>query len=165
MNRDGVDSIINLELHKERAPENVRPTSDDADDEGGPGCNNGAPGSDAHKATKSTVHAHGDVIHGLSSLPASQNHVGEDGSHGRRGGGNCGRDGTQSSDVTRSGRSDGKGATGVETVPSDPEDERTENLEGDGMGGEGVRLGELVTVGVVETSCATDPRVESVKLK
>ena len=161
VNRNGVDGIVNLELDEKRAPEDVRPSSDDADDERGPGRDNGAPGSDAHEAAKGTVHAHGDVVHGLSGLPAGHEHVGEHGGHGTRGGGDRGRDGAQGGDVARGGGRDGEGGTGVEAVPSDPEDERAENLEGDGMGGEGVRLGELVTVGVVETSCVTDPRVES----
>mmetsp|Transcript_27870 Transcript_27870/g.50847 ORF Transcript_27870/g.50847 Transcript_27870/m.50847 type:complete len:482 (-) Transcript_27870:29-1474(-) len=154
---DGIDGVVDLELHEELGPEDVRPSGDDADDEGAPGGNDGAARGDSNETGEGAVHAHGDVVGRLAGLSAMHDHVGE---HGRDGTGRRGDgrgDGGEGADVGVTSGRDREGGSGVEAVPSHPEDEGSEDLEGDAVGREVVGLGELVSVGVVE---AADARTE-----
>mmetsp|Transcript_2722 Transcript_2722/g.5065 ORF Transcript_2722/g.5065 Transcript_2722/m.5065 type:complete len:100 (-) Transcript_2722:1120-1419(-) len=67
---NGINSIIDLELDKKSRPEDVRPSGDNSDDEGCPWLDDGAAGGDSNQSREGAVHAHGDIVHGLTSRPA-----------------------------------------------------------------------------------------------
>mmetsp|Transcript_8249 Transcript_8249/g.18488 ORF Transcript_8249/g.18488 Transcript_8249/m.18488 type:complete len:499 (-) Transcript_8249:108-1604(-) len=157
VNGNGINSIVNLELDEEVGPEDVSPSSNDTDHECRPGFDHGASRGNTHEARERSIHTHGNVVGRLARLSAVHDHVSEHGRNRSTGSSNGGRDGTKGGNVATGLAGNHESGTGVESVPSHPEDEGTEDLEGDAMGGEVMRLGELIAIGVVE---ASDTRAE-----
>ena len=149
---DGIDGIIDLELEEEGGETAVDPTGNDANEESTVGGDDGGTGGDTDEAGEAAVHGVGKIVLGLTGLHLAEESVSEHGGDGTGGGSHGGGDGAKTGNVSVSGGGDVKGRTGVESVPSEPEDEGTKDLKGDGVGGEGGGLGEGVAIGILETA-------------
>mmetsp|Transcript_34831 Transcript_34831/g.51974 ORF Transcript_34831/g.51974 Transcript_34831/m.51974 type:complete len:537 (-) Transcript_34831:202-1812(-) len=158
VNRYCIYSVVNPELDKETGETVVHKSTDETNDQCGPGCNNGAASGDSNKAGKGSVHCHGEVISCLAGLPLLNDSGEEHGSNATSGGSNGGSDSTESSNSSRSRASNSQSGARVESVPSEPKNESSKNLKRDGVGRERFWLRERNSISVVE---ASDTRSEN----
>ncbi len=154
VNRNGIDGIINLHGDEELGESVVDKSCNNSNDAGGPWVDNGASSSDTDKSTKSSIHGHGQIIRDLSSLLVFHETVDRHGSHTSTGSGKGGGDSAKGSSGSRSFVGNGQGGSRVESIPSEPEDESSEDLEGGGVGREISRSLEGIAIIVVESSSA-----------
>jgi len=149
---DGVDGVIDAKLDQELGHAQVHPSTNGADDDGGPRVDGGSTRRNGDETSEASVHSHGEIVGDFSGLPGVNDRVGEHGDDATRGGGEgrCGRG--EGSGSGRRGVVDGKSRTGVESVPAEPEGEGSQDLERYTVGGEGDGFFEGVAVLVVEAS-------------
>ena len=131
VHRGGSEGVVNLELLEELA-RSVEDDGTDGTNKGrGPGLEDGASSGDGHKSSEETVADSKEV-------PDTGHEVGEEeGSNTGTGSSERGGHGDVSSHGEVIGVSHGKGRSRVESVPSNPEDESTEDNEGSRVSGEG----------------------------
>mmetsp|Transcript_18891 Transcript_18891/g.52509 ORF Transcript_18891/g.52509 Transcript_18891/m.52509 type:complete len:523 (+) Transcript_18891:49-1617(+) len=154
VNWDGVDGVIDLHGDQELGESVVDPSTDHADDDGHSWCDDGASCGDGDESTQGSVHGHGEVVRGLAGLGLFNDGVGEHGSDATGGGSEGGGDGAEGGSGGGTWIVDGQGRTWVESVPSEPEDEGSEDLEGDAVGWELAWGLEWVSIFIVEASLA-----------
>lgn len=154
VNRDGVNSVINLHGDKEFRESVVDESSNNSDDNGGPWVDNRASCGDTDKTREGTVHGHGKIVGGFSGLQEFNDAVKEHGGDTSSGSGEGGSDGTESSSGGRFLVGNGQGRSRVESVPSEPKDEGSQDLKGNGVGRECGRSFKGVSVFVVESASA-----------
>ena len=152
VDRDGVNSVINLHGDEELGESVVDQTGDNTNANGGPWVDNRASSGDTDKTSEGSVHGHGKIVGGFSGLFGFNETVKEHGSDTSTGSGKSGGDGTEGGSGGGGIAGNGQGRSRVESVPSEPEDESTQDLEGDGVGREFGRSFEGVSVFVVESS-------------
>mmetsp|Transcript_20553 Transcript_20553/g.44500 ORF Transcript_20553/g.44500 Transcript_20553/m.44500 type:complete len:506 (-) Transcript_20553:148-1665(-) len=152
VDRNGIDGIINSEADEELGESHVDPSTNGSNDNGGPGGDDRATSGHGDKSTEGTVHGHGQIVGSFSGLHGFEDGVGEHGGNTSSGSSHGSGDKAESSGLGRVFTGNGEGRTRVETVPADPEDEGTQNLEGGTVSGKGVGFFEGVAVLVVESS-------------
>ena len=154
VDRDGVNSVINLHGDKEFGESVVDESSNNSDDNGGPWVDNRASCGDTDKTREGTVHGHGEIVGGFSGLHEFNDAVKEHGGDASSGSGEGGGDGTESGSGGRFLVGNGQGRSRVESVPSEPKDEGSQDLKGNGVGRERGRSFKGVSVFVVESASA-----------
>lgn len=152
VDRDGVDSVINLHGDEELGESVVDESGNNSNANGGPWVDNRASSGDTDKTSEGSVHGHGKIVGGFSGLLGFNETVKEHGTDTSRGSGKGGGDGTEGGSGGGVFAGNGQGRSRVESVPSEPEDESTQDLKGNGVGREIDRSFEGVSVFVVESS-------------
>jgi len=113
--------------------------------------NNRASSSDSDKSSTS-VRAHGKIVLSHSLGKEAEEGIGEHGGNGSSSSGQSGGYSTESFNISISRRRDSKGGTGVESIPSEQEDECSKNLKRYRVRSKLSRHFKGVSVLVVETS-------------
>mmetsp|Transcript_8762 Transcript_8762/g.18177 ORF Transcript_8762/g.18177 Transcript_8762/m.18177 type:complete len:378 (-) Transcript_8762:145-1278(-) len=154
VDRDGIDSVIDLHLDEEFGESVVDQSTDKSNDDSGPWLNNGASSSDGNKTTKGSIHGHSQIIRGFSGLLGFHETVESHGTDTSAGSSEGGGDSAKSGSSGRSFVGNGQSRSWVESVPSEPKDESSKDLKGSGVSWEFSRGFEGVSVFIVESSSA-----------
>ena len=152
VNRNGIDGVVNLHLDEEVGESVVDPSGNNSNETRAPWSDDRASGGDSDKSSKSTVHGHGEVIRSFPGCSPVNEGVSEHGGDTGSSGGNSSGDSTEGGSGGRIRVVNGQGGTRVESVPTDPEDESSENLKGNTVSLESVRGLEGISILVVESS-------------
>mmetsp|Transcript_2412 Transcript_2412/g.3533 ORF Transcript_2412/g.3533 Transcript_2412/m.3533 type:complete len:249 (+) Transcript_2412:212-958(+) len=101
VDRNGVNSIVNLHANEELGETNVNPATNHSDNDSSPGGDNRATSSDSDEATEGSIHGHCKIIRNFTSLHGFKHriseHCGDTSCSGSKSGGN----GTKSGDGSR----------------------------------------------------------------
>jgi len=154
VDRDGIDGIIDLHVDEEFGESVVDASSNDSDDNSGPRVDGGASSSDGNKTSEGTVHGHGQIIRDFTSLLGFDGAIQEHGGNTSTCSGKGGSDGTKGGSGGGVGVGDDQSRSGVESVPSEPQDEGSEDLEGSGVGREVGGGLKGISVVIIESSSA-----------
>lgn len=149
---DGIDGIINLHHDEELGEEVVNHTSNNSNDACCKRADNRASSGDTDQTSERTVHGHGQIVRNLATDAGVDDRVEEHGRDATRGGCQGGSDGTKGGSGGRIRVVNDQSGTGVESIPSKPENKGSEDLEGNGVGREGVGSLQGVAILVVEAT-------------
>ena len=116
VNGDGIDSIINLEADEKEGTGEVDPSSNDANDKGGPGLDGGAGGGDGNETSQTTVHGGCQVVGNNTGLALVNDGMSEHGTESTGGSSNGRVDSRKRSGITKGSGRDEEGSSGVESV-------------------------------------------------
>mmetsp|Transcript_11336 Transcript_11336/g.26279 ORF Transcript_11336/g.26279 Transcript_11336/m.26279 type:complete len:461 (-) Transcript_11336:341-1723(-) len=154
VDRDGIHGIVDLEHDQQLGEAVVYPSGDNPNDESSPGRNDRGPGGDSDKSSQGTVHGHGEVIRSFSRFEAFDQRVRKHGRNAPSSGGNGGGHSAKSGNSGDIRITDLECRTGVESVPSEPKNEGSENLKGNGVRRETYGSLQRVSIVVVKASLA-----------
>ena len=122
---DGIERVIDLEhVEDELGASDVDEGTDDSNRDGGPDLHVAARSGDGHESGEGAVSDHDEVDDGGSTLHLGQSHDDEQGGQGSGGGTEGGVNGHAGGESRVSG--DSEGGTGVESEPSEPQEEHSE---------------------------------------